>query len=191
MLRACQTASRLNADMRARQRGDRRTRYIRDPVKQIQIELAALDVQIHYPQKARRKASAVAVGVHTPNKTVTVHLPTEADQLDVHTLAERVCAEHCTGPELLDLCLTTVAEELLDHGARLTEQRVVRRPPKTMPPEMMDDYTDGGTIPVRQWWSDGTLAQKPSDPWPVPLIDALMYLVSIRHHFSNALSLVT
>jgi len=174
--------------MPARQRGDRRTR---DPVKQIQIDLTALDVQIHYPEKARRTASAVAVGVRTPNKTVTVHLPMEADQHDVHTLAERVCAEHCIGWELLDLCLTTVAEELLDHGDRLKEQRVVRRPPKTMPPEMMDDYTDGGTIPVQQWWSDGTLAQRPSDPWPVPLIDALMYLVSIRHHLSNALSLVT
>jgi hypothetical protein len=200
MLRACQTASRLNADMPARQR---------DPVKQIEINSAALDVQMHYRQKAarraekekspldRRRASTVAVRVsvthiftcHTPNKTVTVHLPTEAGFDDVQTLAERVCAAHCVDPDFAALCLETVVEELLDHADRLREDRAMKQPPKTMPQEMFDEYTSFGTIPVHQWWDDGTRAQSAvlgsSDPWPVSLIDALMHRVSMRQEGPN------
>jgi hypothetical protein len=145
----------------------------------------------------RLRASTVAVRVsvthiptcHTPNKTVTVHLPTEAGLDDVQTLAERVCAAHCVDPDFAAVCLETLVEELLDDADRLREDRAMKQPPKTMAQEMFDEYTNFGTIPVHQWWDDGTRAQSAvigsSDPWPVSLIDALMHRVSMRQEGPN------
>jgi hypothetical protein len=76
------------------------------------------------------------------------------NESDFDSVANGICSE-----SLLKDCVTRVVHQLSEGYLRTLGAREAAAPPKTIPEELWEEFTDGGSTPVLDWYRDDSYAE--------------------------------
>ena len=76
-------------------------------------------------------------------------------------------------------CTQNILTQLEHHYTVLAERSLAARPPRQIPDELWDEFTDGGRTIVLDWYDDASDSTYYA-AWPVPHLSAMQHMVSQR-----------
>jgi len=129
---------------------------------------------------ARRPEQDEQVIVHVNNEPHMVRVKIDKD---LTAIAQDVCAAAGDSSED-ETCRSEVLEQLREESERIRREREAIAPARHIPQELWGDFTDGGTIPVLDWYRDDSYAGYYKQ-YPRPFLSVMEAMVARRAAGTN------
>jgi hypothetical protein len=124
-----------------------------------------------------------------PGEVVTIlawgepHMVNLTVESDLATITQGVCAA-AGDSSRIDACLGGVLGQLEEESEKIRQAKEAIAPPRHIPEELWEDFTDGGAIPVLDFYRDDSYAGYYKQ-FPRPFLSAMEEMVARRQGGTN------